>query len=475
MSFETKSNHSWLMDRFLLTVQFLARVVYEPFRGSWSGEPIAIWCFATTCLMFTFYILGLDGKLLFYYGKENIYDHHLYTTLQFIVGIFPLLCYGFYHATLRTMFILELRKSFDRSGLQNALKEYPSFISLEAKDDESLKLRLTNNGMSLSDWRSKKDRIEANLQIYIDNIEMVQDKGIIEITFSATPMPQYLPFDHIDHYRGYKFQVGKSRTSNFEIDFKKDPHLLIAGESGGGKTFFTRQMIATIKHNHPETMIKLFDLKRGGDFNCFENVDRLELQLGPENAPSTLAGVVTEIQSRAELLRNHGLSDLESYHLSRKFGDKTKEEKMNDPCGHRIFVVVDEFAELVLSGGLLKNDEIKSTRESLSKISRLGRSCGVHLVLTTQRPDRSIVDAQVRSNLTSTVCFRLNDLGGSLAVLGSKSACDLPQIKGRAIYLRGSEEYEVQTPYLSEDSVRKIVEPITKQEVKNGPTINPGN
>ena len=72
MSFETKSNHSWLMDRFLLTVQFLARVVYEPFRGSWSGEPIAIWCFAATCLMFTFYILGLDGKLLFYYGKENI-------------------------------------------------------------------------------------------------------------------------------------------------------------------------------------------------------------------------------------------------------------------------------------------------------------------------------------------------------------------------------------------------------------------
>jgi len=97
----------------------------------------------------------------------------------------------------------------------------------------------------------------------------------------------------------------------------------------------------------------------------------------------------------------------------------------------------------------------------------------VHLILTTQRPDRSIVDAQVKSNMTSTVCFRLNDIGGSLAVLGSKTACELPNIKGRAIYLRGSEEHEVQTPLLTENGARKLMETQTKQEAANGPTINP--
>lgn len=473
MSTETKSNDNWLMDRFLLVIGFLWRAICEPFCAAFRGYADATWCFTATTLMFIIFILGLDGKILFYYGKASFYDYHLYSVLQFIVGTAPVLLYGIYHAALRTVFILELRNSFDRSGLQNALKEYPSFISLEPKDNESLKLRLTNNGISISEWKSKKERIEANLRVYIDNIEMVQDKGIIEITFSSTPMPQYLPFDHVDHYRGYKFQVGKSRTSFFEIDFTKDPHLLIAGESGGGKTYFTRQMIATLKYNHPETVIKLFDLKRGGDFNCFSKVERVELQLGPEQAPAILTGVVTEIQNRAEMLRNLGFSDLESYHLSAKFGEKTKEQKLEDPCGHRIFVVVDEFAELVLSGGVLSGQDIKTTREALSKISRLGRSCGIHLVLTTQRPDRSIVDVQVKSNMTSTVCFRLNDLGGSLAVLGSKSACELPQIKGRAIYLRGSDEYEIQTPYLSEETARKLMEPQLKQEIKNGPTINP--
>lgn len=457
MSFETKSNHSSLMDRFLLTVQFLARVVYEPFRGSWSGEPVAIWCFAATCLMFTFYILGLDGKLLFYYGKENIYDHHLYTTLQFIVGIFPLLCYGFYHATLRTMFILELRKSFDRSGLQNALKEYPSFISLEAKDDESLKLRLTNNGMSLNDWRSKKERIEANLQVFIDTIDMVQDKGIIEIVFSTKPMPTLFPLTYLEKFRGYKFSVGQNRTTQFEIDYTEDPHLLIAGESGGGKTYFIRQMLATIKVNHPESFLNIADLKNGGDFKCFDQVRRVDLVFDPRQALKMVENAVKQIQMRMEKLKNLGHGNLAEYHRSETFLSKSKTERLKDECGHRYFVIIDEFAELVLNGGMLDSSEVKAAKEALSKISRLGRSCGVHLILATQRPDRNIVDVQVRSNLTSTVCFRLNDLGGSLAVLGSKTACELPQIKGRAIYLRGADEYEIQTPFLLPQKIDELL------------------
>lgn len=472
MSIETKSNQNWLMDRLLLVAQFLGRVIYEPFRAAWSGDPEVIWKFAATCLMFVVFILGLDGKILFYFDKGNLYNYKLYSVLQFLIATSPILYHGIFHATLRTIFIFELRKSFDISGLQNALKEYPSFISLESKDSESLKLRLTNNGMSISDWKSKKERIEANLQVYIDNIEMVQDKGIIEITFSSTPMPQHLPFDHADRYHGYRFLVGKNRTTYFEIDFTKDPHLLVAGESGGGKSYFTRQMVTTLKYNHPETVVKLFDLKEMGDYNCFASVERLELQLGPESAPSILTGVVTEIQNRAELLRQHGFEDLKSYHQSKKFGEMTKEQKLQDPCGHRIFVVVDEFAELVLSGGALSQEEVKTSREALSKISRLGRSCGIHLVLTTQRPDRSIVDAQVKSNMISTVCFRINDIGGSLAVLGSKAACELPQIKGRSIFKKGADEYEVQTPYLSEEGVRKLMEPQMKSEKTNGPTIN---
>lgn len=99
----------------------------------------------------------------------------------------------------------------------------------------------------------------------------------------------------------------------------------------------------------------------------------------------------------------------------------------------------------------------RSVRRGVHVASSNGRPVPTLLILATQRPDRNIVDVQVRSNLTSTVCFRLNDLGGSLAVLGSKTACELPQIKGRAIYLRGADEYEIQTPFLLPQKIDELL------------------
>ena len=99
----------------------------------------------------------------------------------------------------------------------------------------------------------------------------------------------------------------------------------------------------------------------------------------------------------------------------------------------------------------------RSVRRGVHVASSNGRPVPTLLILATQRPDRNIVDVQVRSNLTSTVCFRLNDLGGSLAVLGSKTACELPQIKGRAIYLHGADEYEIQTPFLLPQKIDELL------------------
>lgn len=110
MRVETKSNQNWLMDRLLAT-QFLGRVVYEPFRAAWSGDPEVIWKFAATCLIFVIFILGLDGKILFYYGKGNVYNHKLYSVLQFLIAMSPILYHGIFQATLRTIFIFELRKN----------------------------------------------------------------------------------------------------------------------------------------------------------------------------------------------------------------------------------------------------------------------------------------------------------------------------------------------------------------------------
>ena len=111
-----------------------------------------------------------------------------------------------------------------------------------------------------------------------------------------------------ERFRGYRFLVGQNRTTQFEIDFTQDPHMLVAGESGGGKTYFIRQMLATIKVNHPETVLKIVDLKNCGDFKCFDHINRVDLAFDAKTALGMIEGVVKQIQIRMEKLKklNHG-------------------------------------------------------------------------------------------------------------------------------------------------------------------------
>jgi S-DNA-T family DNA segregation ATPase FtsK/SpoIIIE len=94
----------------------------------------------------------------------------------------------------------------------------------------------------------------------------------------------------------------------------------------------------------------------------------------------------------------------------------------------------------------------------MSTIARLGRFVGVHVILGTQRPDKQAVDPQVKTNMTSTICFRIHDHGGSLAVLGTGRATDLPKLPGRAILRTGADELEIQTPLLEFGEAMKLLE-----------------
>ena len=76
-----------------------------------------------------------------------------------------------------------------------------------------------------------------------------------------------------------------------------------------------------------------------------------------------------------------------------------------------IILVVDEFAELMLS----KNHQI--VEEKIQKIAQLGRAAGIHLILSTQRPDVNVIPGTVKSNLPCRMTFRLSSLVDSRTVI----------------------------------------------------------
>ena len=152
------------------------------------------------------------------------------------------------------------------------------------------------------------------------------------------------------------------------------------------------------------------------------------------------------------------ITDIKYFFESDQFKRMSVEEKRSHTLGRRIIIVVDECAEIFLFGLGHPAEHTRTLRAAMSRITRLGRSVGIHAVIATQRPDKNAVDPQVKTNLPTTICYRINDIGGSLAVLGNGRATDLPNIPGRAVLRSGSEEVELQTPYMDPKEAVKILE-----------------
>jgi S-DNA-T family DNA segregation ATPase FtsK/SpoIIIE len=357
----------------------------------------------------------------------------------------------FYAASIRRdkkKFVDSLREVFDLVGFRNAIGGYPRFVSLDPISGGTMKLRLTNGAFPVSEWQKKKERLEANLRVFIDEIRSVNERGLVEITFSYEPMPSRVTIENLRAYRDYKFFLGRDRTRNYVGDFGNSPHLLVAGETGGGKSAFLRQMITTVKLNHPEAEFHLVDLKGGVEFGHFEKFPGMKVIAEVASVSAALKTITGVMQVRTQALKERKLTKIDEYFESTEYRGFSTREKSKHVLGRRIFVVIDECAEIFLFGAGHDAAQVRDIRASVSKIARLGRFVGVHVILGTQRPDKNAVDPQVKTNLTSVICFRIHDIGGSLAVLGTGRANDLPKIPGRAILRTGADEQEIQTPLL---------------------------
>jgi DNA segregation ATPase FtsK/SpoIIIE-like protein len=96
---------------------------------------------------------------------------------------------------------------------------------------------------------------------------------------------------------------------------------------------------------------------------------------------------------------------------------------------------------------------------SLTRICRLGRAAGVHVIAATQRPDADAVPGQLKANLPATMAFRVRDAVNSRILLGdgNPTAASLPAVPGRGIWQTGDVVAEVQAPWLGRDEAAALL------------------
>ncbi len=221
--------------------------------------------------------------------------------------------------------------------------------------------------------------------------------------------------------------LGRDRSERVTLDLVGDgPHILVAGTTGSGKSELLKTLLVSLcaRYGPRELGLVLIDFKGGA---AFHQIDQLEHSLGLVTdlshaaAERTLEGIRSELVRRERLFLDAGAGDYCQYRGLRP----------DQPLA-RILVVIDEFR--------IFSHELPDQLDELMRLATLGRSLGLHLVLSTQRP-QGVVTADIRANIGSSICLRVRGEDESRDVIGSPVAATIPRsVPGRAALKTPGEE-----------------------------------
>lgn len=451
-------------DRLFLFLKFIAQIPIEIFNGIIHRRIPWIHCSAISGATILTFILRWD---LLWFQKLHITFLYPRVPLFYVPYFIFWGTWGFWiwalaQTYLRQKHITQLKEAFHNANLINNLQKMPAFINDHPIDDVSRKLRLTSAGLTKKRFEQAKEILESNWKVFIEEISEIREKGVIEIHYSHLPMPMLVPYKEEKAPKSLEFIVGESRTAFQVSGFRENPHLLVAGQTGGGKSTFLRQMITHLYINNKSLEFTLIDLKGGLEFALFENLERITVAPDIYKSISELEILQTKLEQRMKLIRSVNAKDLDGY-LEYLKKQATTDPQVKIPSLNRHVLVIDEAAEMFLGSKTNKSENAQNARTAISQIARLGRAVGVHLVVATQRPDSRALDPQVKANLTGVLCFRMQNDASSISVLGTGRATDLPKINGRAIWREGMDMIEVQTPYLSLEEAETLLIPYRKK------------
>ena len=444
-------------EKIYLTLSFLTRPIIEIGYGIMAKAIPLHLCFMWGILAELTILTHLDRRLFKIAHIGSLYPVHpnLYWPYCFCSATMGFWLWGFRQTQLRQKLIKRLTEVFKTAGLENALGKFPSFICDQPIDNFTRKLRLTRANLSKQDFEKAKDALAGSLQVYIDEIREERETGVIEIIYSQIPLPEFTTIENIHEVGAANFIVGRTRARQLIASLRNVPHLLVAGLTGGGKSTFLRALIVTLFLNNKDYEFTLIDLKGGLEFQIFENIERIKVIPSIDKAIAALENLQQTLNLRMTTLKEFGCKDIDAF---ARIANEPRYKNSKIPRLNRHIVVVDEIAELFLSGAGVDSRKIQKARRILSQIARQGRSVGIHLVAATQRPDSRALDPQVKANLPGVLCFQMLNDASSITVLGNGRATDLPAIPGRAIWKSGAEMQEVQVPYLGPDITDELLE-----------------
>ncbi len=265
------------------------------------------------------------------------------------------------------------------------------------------------------------------------------------------------------------FSVGKDISGEAVIgELNKMPHLLIAGQTGSGKSVMINTLLTSLLYrNSPSEMkLVLVDPKQV-EMAPYEDIPHLLTPVitEPDKTISALKWAVSEMERRYSLLAKNKVRDIKSYNQMIKSGGTkiTVNDEDGVPQEHEdgampyIVIVIDELSDLMMVAA-------RDVEALIVRLAQKARAVGIHLVLATQRPSVNVITGLIKANIPARIAFTVASQMESRIILDHSGAEKLLG-QGDMLMLTTSmsKPKRVQGAWVTDEEVHKIMDHLRMQ------------
>ncbi len=234
-------------------------------------------------------------------------------------------------------------------------------------------------------------------------------------------------------------------------DIGKMPHILIAGQTGSGKSVCINTFLASILFRASPSEVKfiMVDPKRV-ELTGYSDIPHLlsPVIVDTDKVLSALRWLTREMDRRYELFAKAGARNIDSY---------------NEMSGFQalpfIVLLIDELADVML----LSPVEVE---DAITRIAQMSRAVGIHMVLATQRPSVNVITGLIKANIPTRVAFAVSSQIDSRVIMDTQGAEKLLG-KGDMLYLPPDQAKpsRIQGAFVNDTEIKNLVSFVKNQGV----------
>jgi DNA segregation ATPase FtsK/SpoIIIE, S-DNA-T family len=230
-------------------------------------------------------------------------------------------------------------------------------------------------------------------------------------------------------------------------DLAKQPHILIAGTTGSGKSGCVNAMLSSILlHASPnDVRLVLVDPKRV-ELNHYEGIPHLltPVVTSPRLAANVLSNLIKEMEERYGVMSRAKTRNLVEL-------NKLRVREGEAPLPY-ILCVIDELADLMMVAPA-------DVEDSIIRLAQKSRAVGIHLVLATQRPSADVITGMIKANVPARIAFAVSSQTDSRVILDQNGAESLLG-QGDMLFRPAGESRtaRIQGAFIAEEEIERVTQ-----------------